>query len=173
MSWIRRFIHPCHLSFRPLGFRTFASSSPSGIIQPTIQHFGMSEEVAVLTISLFVLGKYGIYKVLSSSNLKLITGYTVGPILWGPLSEQVCHDVLILFHFLTPMPPVWSQVGLHVLNQPWKQNLVFLRPIFIIAFVVYTAFQVGCALAPNAASILIFRFLGGTFAARCARCTAG
>lgn len=28
----------------------------------------------------------------------------------------------------------------------------------------YTGFQVGCALSPNTASILIFRFLGGTFA---------
>ena len=29
----------------------------------------------------------------------------------------------------------------------------------------YTAFQIGCAVAPNTASLLIFRFLGGTFAA--------
>ena len=29
----------------------------------------------------------------------------------------------------------------------------------------YTCFQVGCALSPNTASIIIFRFLGGTFAA--------
>ncbi|KAL1707414.1 major facilitator superfamily domain-containing protein [Schizophyllum commune] len=36
---------------------------------------------------------------------------------------------------------------------------------FIVAFFVYTCFQVGCALSPNTASIIIFRFLGGTFAA--------
>ncbi len=74
--------------------------------------FGMSQEVAILTISLFV------------------AGYCVGPLLWGPLSESYGR-----------------------------------RPIFIVAFIVYTGFQVGCALSRNTASILIFRFLGGTFAA--------
>jgi len=39
------------------------------------------------------------------------------------------------------------------------------RPIFIITFIAYIGFQVGCALSKNTASILIFRFLGGTFAA--------
>lgn len=39
------------------------------------------------------------------------------------------------------------------------------RIIFIISFIFYTGFQVGCALSKNTASILIFRFLGGTFAA--------
>ncbi|WVQ95147.1 hypothetical protein IAU59_002241 [Kwoniella sp. CBS 9459] len=91
---------------------TFASSSPSGIIQDMIEYFGFSQEVAILTISLFV------------------AGYCVGPILWGPLSESYGR-----------------------------------RPIFIFSFVVYTGFQVGCALSKNTASILIFRFLGGTFAA--------
>lgn len=38
------------------------------------------------------------------------------------------------------------------------------RPIFIIAFLGYIGFQVGCALSKNVASILIFRFLGGMFA---------
>lgn len=35
----------------------------------------------------------------------------------------------------------------------------------VVAFFVYTCFQVGCALAPNTGAILVFRFLGGTFAA--------
>ncbi|CCO36176.1 putative MFS-type transporter C409,08 [Rhizoctonia solani AG-1 IB] len=39
------------------------------------------------------------------------------------------------------------------------------RRIFLIGFVVYTAFQIGGALAPNIASVLVFVFLGGTFAA--------
>ncbi|KAH7912566.1 major facilitator superfamily domain-containing protein [Hygrophoropsis aurantiaca] len=38
------------------------------------------------------------------------------------------------------------------------------RPIFIISFFVYTCFQIGCALAPNTAAMLIFRLLGGIFA---------
>ena len=73
-------------------------------------HFG--REVGALLISLFV------------------AGYCVGPLIWGPLSEQYGR-----------------------------------RPISIVSFLVYTCFQVGCALSPNTASILIFRFLGGTFAA--------
>ena len=76
-----------------------------------IEYFQTSQEVATLTISLFV------------------AGYCVGPLLWGPMSETFGR-----------------------------------RPIFIIAFTVYTGFQVGCALSTNTASILIFRFLGGTFA---------
>ncbi|ORY35819.1 major facilitator superfamily domain-containing protein [Naematelia encephala] len=90
---------------------TFASSAPSGIVTNMMKYFGFSQEVAVLTIALFV------------------AGYCVGPILWGPLSESYGR-----------------------------------RPIFLITFLVYTGFQVGCALSKNTASILIFRFLGGCFA---------
>ncbi|TCD68281.1 hypothetical protein EIP91_011247 [Steccherinum ochraceum] len=38
------------------------------------------------------------------------------------------------------------------------------RPIFIGTFIAYVAFQVGAALSPNTGAILVFRFLGGTFA---------
>ena len=91
---------------------TFASSSPSGIVRDMIAYFEFSQEVAILTISLFV------------------AGYIIGPLLWGPLSESYGR-----------------------------------RPIFIGTFIVYTGMQVGCALSKNTASILIFRFLGGCFAA--------
>ncbi|KAJ6621614.1 MFS general substrate transporter [Mycena sp. CBHHK59/15] len=91
---------------------TFASSAPSGIAIQLIEAYHLSEEVATLAISLFV------------------AGYCVGPLLWGPLSEQYGR-----------------------------------RPIFIYPFIVYTGFQVGAALAKNGASILVFRFLGGVFAA--------
>lgn len=91
---------------------TFASSAPSGIVQDMERFYGFSQEVAVLTIALFV------------------AGYCVGPLLWGPLSESYGR-----------------------------------RPVFIGTFIVYIGMQVGCALSPNTASILIFRFLGGTFAA--------
>ncbi|KAA1468798.1 MFS general substrate transporter [Dentipellis sp. KUC8613] len=91
---------------------TFASSAPSGVIPQMMEQFGMGTEVATLTISLFT------------------AGYCIGPILWGPLSEQFGR-----------------------------------RPIFIVTFFVYTGFQVGCALSKNTASILVFRFLGGAFAA--------
>ncbi|KAL1410858.1 hypothetical protein Q8F55_001801 [Vanrija albida] len=91
---------------------SFASSAPSGITQSVKEYFHISNEVAVLCISLFV------------------AGYILGPILWGPLSE------------------VYGR-----------------RIIFILSFVLYTGFQVGAALSKNTASILVFRFLGGTFAA--------
>ncbi|KAI8976291.1 MFS general substrate transporter [Trametes punicea] len=91
---------------------TFASSAPEGIIPDMMRQFGFGQEVATLTIALFV------------------GGYCVGPLVWGPLSEHIGR-----------------------------------KPVFLITFLVYTGFQVGCALSPNTASILIFRFLGGTFAA--------
>ncbi|KAG7450645.1 MFS general substrate transporter [Guyanagaster necrorhizus] len=91
---------------------TFASSAPSGIVEQVIEEFGLSTEVATLMISLFV------------------AGYCVGPIIWGPLSEEFGR-----------------------------------RPIFIVAFIVYVCFQIGMALAKNTASLLVFRFIGGTFAA--------
>lgn len=91
---------------------TFASSAPSGIVGDLERYFGFSQEVAVLTISLFV------------------AGYCVGPLLWGPLSESYGR-----------------------------------RPIFIIAYIFYIGFTVGCALSRNTASILIFRLLSGIFAA--------
>lgn len=50
---------------------TFASSAPSGVAGNLMEYFTFSEEVATLTISLFV------------------AGYCVGPLLWGPLSEIV------------------------------------------------------------------------------------
>ncbi|KAF7985297.1 hypothetical protein HWV62_6461 [Athelia sp. TMB] len=91
---------------------TFASSAPSGIVPQLMEQFSMSEELATLTLSLFV------------------AGYCVGPLIWGPLSE------------------VYGR-----------------RPIFILAFLVYTIFQVACAVATSTAQLLVFRFLGGVFAA--------
>lgn len=91
---------------------TFSSSTPAALVPTFINEFGISQEVGTLTVSLFVCG------------------YCVGPLLWGPLSEQYGR-----------------------------------RPIFIISFFIYMCFQIGCALSQNITSILIFRFLGGTFAA--------
>ncbi|KZT30674.1 MFS general substrate transporter [Neolentinus lepideus HHB14362 ss-1] len=91
---------------------TFASSAPSGVIVQLIEEFGMGREVATLAISLFV------------------AGYCVGPLVWGPMSEQYGR-----------------------------------RPVFLVAFLFYTGFQVGCALSPNTGAILVFRLLGGMFAA--------
>lgn len=48
---------------------TFASSSPSGTLTGIAEHFHVSDEVAGLVITLFLLG------------------YCFGPLFWGPLSE--------------------------------------------------------------------------------------
>ncbi|WVQ68469.1 uncharacterized protein L199_006677 [Kwoniella botswanensis] len=61
---------------------TFASSSPSGIVQDMEEYFGFSQEVAVLTISLFV------------------AGYCIGPILWGPLSESYGRRPIFILSFI-------------------------------------------------------------------------
>ncbi|KZO99103.1 MFS general substrate transporter [Calocera viscosa TUFC12733] len=39
------------------------------------------------------------------------------------------------------------------------------RPIFLISFLLYTIFQVACAVAPNPGALIAFRFLGGMCAA--------
>ena len=60
-------------------------------------------------------------------------------------------------------PPLHAQCVGPLLWGPLSESFGR-RPIFIIAFLGYIGFQVGCALSKNVASILIFRFLGGTFA---------
>ncbi|SCZ92534.1 BZ3500_MvSof-1268-A1-R1_Chr5-2g07952 [Microbotryum saponariae] len=91
---------------------TFASSAPSNLIPSIITHYGVSKEVGILLISIFV------------------AGYCVGPLVWGPLSERYGRKL-----------------------------------VMIVAWVPYICFQVGCALSPNIGSLIIFRFLGGCFAA--------
>lgn len=52
-------------------FRTFASAAPSNLLPEMMEYFGFGDEVGTLTVSLF------------------ISGYCLGPLLWGPLSEDV------------------------------------------------------------------------------------
>ncbi|CEJ60583.1 Putative Benomyl/methotrexate resistance protein [Penicillium brasilianum] len=89
---------------------TFASSSPSGCFPSISKHFGVSTEVAGLTITLFLLG------------------YCAGPLIFAPLSE---------FY-----------------GRRW---------IFYITFLLYLAFNFLCAFPPNFGSLLVGRFLTGTF----------
>ncbi|OAX37276.1 MFS general substrate transporter [Rhizopogon vinicolor AM-OR11-026] len=91
---------------------SFASSAPAGIATQLRTSFKLSEMVTAMTISVFIVG------------------YCVGPLFWGPLSEQYGR-----------------------------------RPIFLVTVPVYACFQVGCALSKNAASLIVFRFLSGIFAA--------
>ncbi|KZT71137.1 MFS general substrate transporter [Daedalea quercina L-15889] len=61
--------------------RSFASSAPSGMSDRLIEYFGFSEELATLTITLFIFG------------------YCVGPLFWGPLSEQYGRRPVFLVSF--------------------------------------------------------------------------
>ncbi|KAF5385309.1 hypothetical protein D9615_001416 [Tricholomella constricta] len=56
--------------------------SAVGIIQPLTKELGMSQKAGVLTISLFV------------------AGYCVGPLLWGPLSEQYGRRPVFIYTFI-------------------------------------------------------------------------
>lgn len=51
--------------------RTFSSSAPSNLLPEMMEYFGFGQEVGSLVVSLF------------------ISGYCLGPLLWGPLSEDV------------------------------------------------------------------------------------
>lgn len=60
---------------------TFASSAPSALVPTLMLEFGFSREVGNLMVSLFV------------------AGYCVGPLIWGPLSEQYGRRPVFIFTF--------------------------------------------------------------------------
>lgn len=68
------------------GFATLiislASSAYSGSISGVIQYFGISDEVATLGLSLYVIG------------------FAVGPLLWAPMSENIGRQIPFFFSFL-------------------------------------------------------------------------
>lgn len=69
--------------------RTFASAAPSNLAVQIEEQFGMGDEVFTLTVSLFIAGYcIGECNSQSLSILKLLM-QNAGPLLWGPLSEQV------------------------------------------------------------------------------------
>jgi hypothetical protein len=61
---------------------TFASSAYSGGIEQVIRSFDISQEVATLGISLYVLG------------------FACGPLIWGPLSELYGRRKIFFFTFM-------------------------------------------------------------------------
>lgn len=99
---------------------TFASSGPSGCLGSISREFHVSQLVAGLTITVFLLG------------------YCAGPLVFAPLSE---------FY-----------------GRRW---------VFYITFTIYIAFNFLCAFAPNFASLLVGRFLTGTFVSAPLSNTAG
>ncbi|CZR35863.1 putative mfs-multidrug-resistance transporter [Fusarium proliferatum ET1] len=89
---------------------SLVSSAYTGGIKQIIRDFHLSQEVATLGVSLFVLG------------------FALGPLLWAPLSEIFGRQLL-----------------------------------FIGTYAGLTIFNAACAGAPNGASLLVFRFLAGSF----------
>lgn len=72
------------------------------------------------------------------------------------MSEEVSNLVVALFvagYCVGPL--IWAP-----LSEQYGR-----RPLFIVTFFVYMCFQMACALSNNAASLIVFRFLGGVFAA--------
>ncbi|KAM0500918.1 hypothetical protein ACHAP8_004637 [Fusarium lateritium] len=61
---------------------TFASSAYSGGMKQVIQYFSVSQEVATLGISLYVLG------------------FALGPLVWAPLSEEYGRRRVFFFSFM-------------------------------------------------------------------------
>lgn len=127
-------------------FRTFASAVPSGYAADFLRQFHMTAELVALTITLFVIG------------------FSFGPLVWGPLSEQVGSVTEIIFTKLTEVLPVWTQGRpnsvLRVVYGTYTPSSRTTRTHFHAQ-----AFQVGAALSPNTASIMAFRLLGGIFSA--------
>lgn len=88
----------------------FVSSAYSGAESEIVEQFGISEEVSILGISLFVLG------------------FAVGPLLWAPLSELYGRQIL-----------------------------------FTGTYMMLTIFNAAGAGANSAATLIVMRFLAGTF----------
>ncbi|RMD43662.1 hypothetical protein DV735_g1473, partial [Chaetothyriales sp. CBS 134920] len=90
----------------------FVSTAYTGAIGEVIKEFHISSEVAILGVSLFVLG------------------FALGPLVWAPLSELYGRQIL-----------------------------------FIGTYIVLTAMNAGAAGAHSIATLLVLRFLAGTFGA--------
>ncbi|KAK1967087.1 major facilitator superfamily transporter [Colletotrichum sublineola] len=90
----------------------FVSTAYSGGIASVIRDFGVSTEIGILGVSLFVVG------------------FAVGPLMWAPLSELYGRQYL-----------------------------------FILTYIALTAFNAGAAGAKNIETLIVLRFLAGTFGA--------
>ncbi|KAK9450603.1 major facilitator superfamily domain-containing protein [Limtongia smithiae] len=88
----------------------FGSSCVTGGLGLIEDKYNVSQEVAILTCSIMVIG------------------FAVGPLAWSPLSEQIGR-----------------------------------RPVYFISLLLYTIFNIPCALSPNIGGLLVSRFLCGVF----------
>lgn len=105
----RKWVVTITVSFAALAI-AFASTAYSGSVPQVIETFQCSQELAVLGISLFVLG------------------FAIGPLLWAPLSEVYGRQIL-----------------------------------FSLTYAILTALNAGIIGAKNIQTLLILRFLAGSF----------
>ncbi len=88
----------------------------------------------------------------------IIAGYCVGPLAWGPLSEQYGRRPIFLISFIF--------YTVRTLNFTTTVPAIVLFILFtFLLFWAAQILQIACAVAPNGPAFLIFRFLGGCFAA--------
>lgn len=115
---------------------TFGSSSPSNAIPYIAPYFNISTESdnpqLVLPISIF------------------LTGYVLGPLLFGPLSETYGRKMVSM-----GMEPWWQspQLPLH--------HRLTLSKVMWVTFAGFTIFTMATALAPTWAAFIVFRLLCG------------
>jgi MFS family permease len=88
----------------------------------------------------------------SFAHLIIIAGYCVGPLAWGPLSEQYGRRPIFVISF-----GLYTVRALNFTTCQEKQKPLFLGTAQIL--------QIACAVAPSGPTLLIFRFLSGCFAA--------
>lgn len=113
----------------------------------------MSNIVAILTLSLFVTGycvgyvpRHDFYQ---SDICEIFVSFW-RPILWAPLSERYGRRPIFIVSFF-----LYVVSGINSASSY----------LFVYLLQLWQCTQVGSALARNTATVLVFRFLGGTFAA--------
>jgi len=82
-------------------------------------------------------------------------GYSLVAKVETPSPLRIFSSLLSLFFASTTGPLFWGPLS----------ERIGRRPVFLIALLCYTGFNLGCALAQNTATILIMRFLAGSFGA--------
>ncbi|KKK16659.1 hypothetical protein P175DRAFT_0506332 [Aspergillus ochraceoroseus IBT 24754] len=106
---IMKWIYTMGMAFATLAV-SLVSSAYTGGIDQIIEDFQVSAEVAILGVSMYVLG------------------FAIGPLFWAPMSE------------------LWGR-----------------QRLFVISYLALTVFNAAAAVSKNIQSLVIFRFLSGTF----------
>lgn len=142
--------------------RTFSSSAPSGMIPQMMRAFGMSSEVATLVISV-------------RRRRSPLSSLSFSPRPSDLRLKHSCSPPLQSLSF--PFPASDPSLSLPLENKLFVAGYVVgplfwgpmsetygRRNLILISFTIYVLLQIGSALAPNTAAVLVFRFLGGVAA---------